>query len=147
VVVRILNEKRKPVGYLDVPAMKRKYERKEVSPEDSLGESDHIYRWVWEDIDWAAHHFILELYNSITIAILHNIQSTRYFNCFITPHLPLYDYHPVARHTTLFPLKSKSHPYTIITPLTPLEQLESFFSTTGTDFALGTYLTTLVWIV
>ena len=48
------------------------------------------------------------------------------------------DAHAVARHTTHFTISSKSHPYTVIEPLTPLEDLESFFAKTGTDFALGT---------
>jgi len=42
-----------------------------------------------------------------------------------------------AQHTTHFPLSSKSHPYTVIEPLTPLEELEAFFEKSGTDFALG----------
>lgn len=38
---------------------------------------------------------------------------------------------------THFPVSSKSHPYTVITPDTPLENLEDFFNQKGTDFALG----------
>jgi hypothetical protein len=43
-----------------------------------------------------------------------------------------------ARHTTHFAVGSASHPYTVIHPLTPLEDLEGFFTRSGTDFALGT---------
>lgn len=38
---------------------------------------------------------------------------------------------------THFPVSSKAHPYTVITPDTPLENLEDFFNQKGTDFALG----------
>lgn len=38
---------------------------------------------------------------------------------------------------THFPVSSKSHPYTVITPDTPLENLEDFFNQKGTEFALG----------
>lgn len=38
---------------------------------------------------------------------------------------------------THFPVSSKSHPYTVITPDTALENLEDFFNQKGTDFALG----------
>lgn len=34
-------------------------------------------------------------------------------------------------------MSSKSHPYTVITPDTPLEELEAFFVGSGVDFALG----------
>lgn len=44
-----------------------------------------------------------------------------------------------AKHTTHFPLKSRSHPYTVIRPLTPLEELEAFFRRSGVDFALGEF--------
>lgn len=43
----------------------------------------------------------------------------------------------VASYITHFPMASKSHPYTVITPDTPLENLEDFFNQKGTDFALG----------
>lgn len=42
-----------------------------------------------------------------------------------------------ASYITHFPIASKSHPYTVITPDTPLETLEDFFNQKGTDFALG----------
>jgi hypothetical protein len=42
-----------------------------------------------------------------------------------------------VKYTTHFPLSSKNHPYTVIHNLTPLEELEAFFSSSGTDFALG----------
>lgn len=45
--------------------------------------------------------------------------------------------HATARHVTHFPLSSKTHPYTIISPLTPLEDLEDFFAARNVDFALG----------
>jgi len=45
-----------------------------------------------------------------------------------------------VKYTTHFPLSSKNHPYTVIHNLTPLEELEAFFSSSGTDFALGKYL-------
>jgi hypothetical protein len=38
---------------------------------------------------------------------------------------------------THFPKSSRRHPYSVITPDTPLETLESFFLSNGTDFALG----------
>jgi hypothetical protein len=44
---------------------------------------------------------------------------------------------PTARHVTHFPLSSKTHPYTIISPMTPLEDLEDFFAARNVDFALG----------
>lgn len=42
-----------------------------------------------------------------------------------------------ASYMTHFPVSSKSHPYTVITPDTALENLEDFFNQKGTDFALG----------
>ncbi|RXK35510.1 hypothetical protein M231_07242 [Tremella mesenterica] len=45
---------------------------------------------------------------------------------------------PVSRHTTRFSSYSSSHPYTTITPDTPLEILEQFFETSRTEFALVT---------
>lgn len=44
-----------------------------------------------------------------------------------------------ASHMTHFPKASRRHPYSVITPDTPLETLESFFLTSGTDFALGEF--------
>ncbi|CDZ98021.1 CBS domain [Phaffia rhodozyma] len=49
----------------------------------------------------------------------------------------------IADHYTKFPTGSKStgpnaYPYTTITPLTPLAELENFFSGTGVAFALVT---------
>lgn len=41
------------------------------------------------------------------------------------------------KHTTRFKIGSASHPYTVIQPLTPLEELEEFFVKAKTDFALG----------
>ena len=38
---------------------------------------------------------------------------------------------------THFPRHSKSHPYSVITPDTPLEELEAFFRDKNVDFALG----------
>ncbi|EJT46449.1 hypothetical protein A1Q2_01162 [Trichosporon asahii var. asahii CBS 8904] len=69
----------RPIGYLAVPALKQKFERKEVNPSD-----------------------------------------------------------PIASYMTHFPVSSKSHPYTVITPDTALENLEDFFNQKGTDFALVT---------
>jgi hypothetical protein len=43
----------------------------------------------------------------------------------------------IDKHTTRFKVGSSSHPYTVIHPLTPLEELEEFFNKAGTDFALG----------
>lgn len=34
-------------------------------------------------------------------------------------------------------MSSENHPYTVITPDTPLEELEAFFASAGVDFALG----------
>ncbi|WRT63772.1 uncharacterized protein IL334_000697 [Kwoniella shivajii] len=75
----ILNDRRKPIGYLHVPSLKQKFEAGSIK----------------ED-------------------------------------------HPVSKHITHFPLASRSHPYTIIQPLTPLEELEIFFINAGVDFALVT---------
>ncbi|WVR03537.1 hypothetical protein IAU60_000529 [Kwoniella sp. DSM 27419] len=75
----ILNDRRKPIGYLHVPTLKSKFEG------GSVDEAD-----------------------------------------------------PVAKHITHFPMSSRSHPYTVIHPLTPLEQLEAFFVSAGVDFALVT---------
>ncbi|KAI9635831.1 uncharacterized protein MKK02DRAFT_44526 [Dioszegia hungarica] len=75
----VLSDRRKPIGYLNVPSLKEKYKRGEARDDDQL-----------------------------------------------------------YRHTTHFPLASKSHPYTVITPDTPLEELEEFFRSKGTEFALVT---------
>jgi hypothetical protein len=44
-----------------------------------------------------------------------------------------------ASHTTHFPMTSKAHPYTVITPDTTLEDLEAFFNNQGVEFALGEF--------
>ncbi|WWC85875.1 uncharacterized protein L201_000742 [Kwoniella dendrophila CBS 6074] len=75
----ILNERRKPIGYLHVPTLKQKFQAGSIREDD-----------------------------------------------------------PVSKSVTHFPLSSKSHPYTVIQPLTPLEELEHFFISKGTDFALVT---------
>ncbi|WWC66768.1 uncharacterized protein I206_100673 [Kwoniella pini CBS 10737] len=75
----ILNDRRRPIGYLYVPTLKQKFEGGSIKEDD-----------------------------------------------------------PVSRCITHFPLSSKSHPYTVIDPLTPLEELEQFFISAGTDFALVT---------
>lgn len=43
-----------------------------------------------------------------------------------------------ASYMTHFPRTSNSHPYSVITPDTPLETLEAFFIARGVEFALGT---------
>lgn len=43
----------------------------------------------------------------------------------------------VASRMIHFSLSSRSHPYTVISPLTPLEELEGFFKSRRIDFALG----------
>lgn len=43
----------------------------------------------------------------------------------------------VASRMIHFSLSSRSHPYTVISPLTPLEELEEFFRSRRIDFALG----------
>ncbi|ORX34747.1 hypothetical protein BD324DRAFT_131734 [Kockovaella imperatae] len=75
----VLNDRRKPIGYLDVRSIRKKFESGQAGVDDEI-----------------------------------------------------------ALHINHFPLASQSHPYTVIHPLTPLEELESFFSTKGTDFALVT---------
>ncbi|WVQ93589.1 hypothetical protein IAU59_000664 [Kwoniella sp. CBS 9459] len=75
----ILNDRRKPIGYLHVPTLKKKFEAGSVQETD-----------------------------------------------------------PVSKHITHFPMSSRSHPYTVINPLTPLEDLEKFFVSAGVDFALVT---------
>ncbi|ORY34208.1 hypothetical protein BCR39DRAFT_516758 [Naematelia encephala] len=75
----VLNDRRKPIGYLDVQAIKKKFAQGKADESDIL-----------------------------------------------------------SQHTTHFPMSSKTHPYTVITPLTPLEDLEEFFSKNGVEFALVT---------
>ncbi|RSH81508.1 hypothetical protein EHS25_006865 [Saitozyma podzolica] len=75
----VLNDRRKPIGYLYIPDLKSKSEKGEAGLED-----------------------------------------------------------PLSRHVTHFPLSSKTHPYTIISPMTPLEDLEDFFAARNVDFALVT---------
>ncbi|KAL1407065.1 hypothetical protein Q8F55_006478 [Vanrija albida] len=75
----VLDDNRKPLGYLDVPFLKREFEAGKV------GQAD-----------------------------------------------------PLSTHTTHFRRSSKSHPYTVITPDTGLEDLEEFFSKNGVEFALVT---------
>ncbi|RSH80010.1 uncharacterized protein EHS24_009681 [Apiotrichum porosum] len=75
----VLNDNRKPVGYLNVQAMKRKFESGQAAEAD-----------------------------------------------------------PISSHTTHFPMTSKAHPYTVITPDTTLEDLEAFFNSQGVEFALVT---------
>ena len=75
----VLNDNRKPIGYLDVPVLKSKFERGQAGRAD-----------------------------------------------------------PISVHMTHFSVSSKSNPYSVITPDTPLEDLERFFTSKGTDFALVT---------
>ncbi|WWD22489.1 hypothetical protein CI109_106982 [Kwoniella shandongensis] len=75
----VLNQRRRPIGYLDVPLIKSKFEDGKIDQLDT-----------------------------------------------------------VLQHINHFPTSSPKHPYTVIHPLTPLEELEGFFRTTGVDFALVT---------
>ncbi|BEJ10939.1 hypothetical protein CspHIS471_0103610 [Cutaneotrichosporon sp. HIS471] len=75
----VLNSNRRPVGYLNVPAIKAKFEGGQARETDII-----------------------------------------------------------SSHMTHFPKSSRQHPYSVITPDTPLESLENFFLTNGTDFALVT---------
>ncbi|KAL7418752.1 hypothetical protein Q5752_006435 [Cryptotrichosporon argae] len=75
----ILNERRRPIGYIDVPTLKARFEKGEAAEADAI-----------------------------------------------------------SKHITHFQLGSRSHPYTVITPLTPLEELEAFFVRAQTAFALVT---------
>ncbi|ODN76169.1 hypothetical protein, variant [Cryptococcus amylolentus CBS 6039] len=75
----ILNHKRKPIGYLDIPSLKQKLSAGAVTEHD-----------------------------------------------------------PVSKLTNYFTISNPSNPYTVISPLTPLEELELFFEKRAVDFALVT---------
>lgn len=41
--ISVLNDNRRPIGYLAVPALKQKFERKEVNPSDPIGELTELF--------------------------------------------------------------------------------------------------------
>ncbi|ALO69601.1 hypothetical protein CNBK2960 [Cryptococcus deneoformans B-3501A] len=75
----ILNAKRRPIGYLDIPSIKDQFKNNKIDADE-----------------------------------------------------------PVSSRMIHFSLSSRSHPYTVISPLTPLEELEEFFKSRKIDFALVT---------
>lgn len=94
----ILNAKRRPIGYLDIPSIKGQFKDSKINGDEPVCKYANRA---------AGHWTLMKLLICVASQMIH------------------------------FSLSSRSHPYTVISPLTPLEELEEFFKSRRIDFALG----------